>query len=667
MHEESSQDSSHQDRTLTQSDDRRKEMLRRLAAPGAWTPPARVPGYELIRPLGRGSFGEVWLALAANTRREVAVKIFTRERGVDWDLLHSEVEKMASVATERRIVQLLEVGWEGERPYFVMEYLPGGSLAETLDRGRVQPDQALELCRQVAEALVYLHSKAILHCDLKPANVLLDGRGGIRLGDLGQARARNERGSVAGTLFYMAPEQAVPGAQPDVRSDLYSLGAILFALITGRPPHATEKNSRELAGSSSVTDRLEKYRRLLLTSPSPLDSPDLAGLDRPLLDILKGCLSADPAGRFRNAQQVLNAVARRTQRRQQKPLLIFSLVAPLLLWAGLAGLGYGALEAGMSSAREALEQQSLASHLATAQMAAAAVDYHLSAVERRVSREAADPELARRIASGAPLPELQAYSDRLYETYKARQFFSWVISDHRATALARSPFDERVVGSSYAYREWFSGRVESTQGDLPIDVEPRQDVGLTQAFRSTAEGSPLLVSVAAPVRAEESNTTVGVLAAMVQLETFQEWLEGAERADAGGCPERLVLLLDRGQLVRHPCPGGGAESRLPMATYGESDGVRRLLEAAETGGSAAMVSESFIDPLRPGQIYLAAASRLQRHPDWLCLVLQERPRALAPLGTLDGNVRDLAMLGTGVGLVMLLALYFLLFRLIRRV
>ncbi len=670
-----------QDETLPQSDQDLQAALERAersAGRGAVDAPAQIPGYELIRPLGRGAFGEVWLALAGNTRREVAIKIFTRRSGLDWQLLRREVEKMAAVATERRVVQLLEVGWEGEHPYFVMELLPGGSLAEALDGVRPPVEKSVGYFREVAEALVYLHSKAIIHCDLKPANVLLDGHGGIRLGDFGQARARHERGSVAGTLFYMAPEQATLNARPDVRSDLYSLGAILFALLTGHPPHATSENSRELASSSTVTDRLEKYRRLLQSAESPLQHPDIQRLDKPLQSILRRCLDPDPAERFANAQQVLDAVDARQRIRQQRPLLIFGLLAPLVLWVGTAALGLGAFDATVAGARATLVEQALAAGSATAKVAAAAVDYNLNGVERRVSREASRSRLVELMEkpSSSASQALQDYADELYESYRRRDFFSWVIADHNAVAQARAPFDARVVGSSYGYREWFSARVESLHGDHPVDTSPRTEPGLTLAFRSTAQGEPVLISVAAPILASPSPApevlspapgalspapeVLGVVAATLHLETFHEWLGRAESLRPESCPERMILLLNRGQLVRHPCPSSTAPP-LPVsaAEFFDRPSVQELLS------SESLTHAEFEDPLNPGTEYLAVAARLQGHPDWTALVLEEKANALAPLRDLARGLRKLAAVGLAVGLLMVLCLYALLFRVIR--
>ena len=667
------------DETLPQSDRQLQAALQRAGRnPAAFEAPAKIIGYELIRPLGRGAFGQVWLAVADNTRREVAIKVFTRRSGLDWELLRREVEKMAAVATERRVVQLLEVGWEGEHPYFVMEFLPGGSLADALEEEQPDVETSLGYFREIAEALVYLHGKAIIHCDLKPANVLLDDHGGIRLADFGQARARHERGSVGGTLFYMAPEQATLKARSDVRSDLYSLGAILFALITGRPPHATKENSRELASSSTVTDRLEKYRQLLQSDPSPLQHPAIQRLDKRLQSILRRCLHPDAAKRFANAQQVLDAVDARRQVRQQRPLLIFGLLAPLVLWVGTAALGFGAFDATVGSARATLVEQALAANSATAKVAAAAVDYNLSGVVRRVSREASRPRLESLVAqAGSDSKALQDYADDLYDSYRQRHFFSWVIADRQAVALARAPFDSRVVGSPYGYREWFSGRVESLQGgDQPVISSPRTEIGLTLAFRSTAEGEPVLISVAAPIfggipsvpSAPSAGSLfspsppepLGVLAATLHLETFQEWLARAESFGEETCPKRMILLLTRGQLVRHPCPPDAAPP-LPVgsAQFVEQDSVRELLS------SDTLTSAEFEDPLNPGVEYLAAAAKLETHPDWTALVLEERANALAPLRNLARGLRKLAWIGMAVGLLMVLSLYALLFRVIR--
>src|SRR3990172_11811711 len=194
-------------------------------------PRPEVAGYEMERQLGAGSYGEVWLAIHKNTGRKVAIKFFSRFKGLDWPLLKREVGKLVEVVSERRVVHLLHVGWDADPPYYVMEFLSGGSLADRLSGRTLPVRDAVAVVREVGEALVYVHGKAILHCDLKPANVLLDGRGRARLVDFGQARLGSEAGPALGTLFYMAPEQTDPHAIPDARWDVYALGALLYTML----------------------------------------------------------------------------------------------------------------------------------------------------------------------------------------------------------------------------------------------------------------------------------------------------------------------------------------------------------------------------------------------------------------------------------------------------
>ncbi|MHC4181176.1 MAG: serine/threonine-protein kinase, partial [Planctomycetota bacterium] len=169
-------------------------------------PPTQVPGYEAERFLGVGAYGEVWVARERNTGRRVAIKFYAHRGGLDWSLLSREVEKLAFLFADRYVVQLLGVGWESEPPYYIMEYLERGSLAERLQQGPIPVGEAVELFRDVAIGLVHAHGKGVLHCDLKPANILLDQDHKPRMADFGQSRLSTEQVPALGTLFYMAPE-----------------------------------------------------------------------------------------------------------------------------------------------------------------------------------------------------------------------------------------------------------------------------------------------------------------------------------------------------------------------------------------------------------------------------------------------------------------------------
>ena len=189
-------------------------------------PPGKAPGYEVQRCLGTGAYGEVWVATDRVTGRRVAIKFYLHRGGLDWTLLSREVEKLVFLSADRYVVQLLDVGWHAEPPYYVMEYVENGSLDDLLnERGTLPPEEAVVLFREIAVGLTHAHGKGVLHCDLKPANILLDQDRRPRLADFGQSRLSHEQTPALGTLFYMAPEQADLNALPDARWDVYAFGA----------------------------------------------------------------------------------------------------------------------------------------------------------------------------------------------------------------------------------------------------------------------------------------------------------------------------------------------------------------------------------------------------------------------------------------------------------
>lgn len=649
------------DLTLDQDADHQDES-RRLSKTDIPIPPRfEIPGYTLERPVGRGTFGEVWLAHAHNTGRKVAVKVFTGQRGLDFPLLKREVGKLAKVVSERRIVQLLEVGWDAEHPYYVMEYLEGGSLADRLKDGPLSVDEAVPLFREVADGLMYLHGRAILHCDLKPANVLLDARGHVRLADFGQARLTEEEGPIGGTLFYLAPELAHPQARPDARSDVYALGAVLYAMLIGKPPYANEVTNRSLASSGTVRERMERYAAVLDGADMPREHHKHPDIDGDLAAIIDGCLARDPEKRFGSAHEVLEALERRDRRRSQRPLLTFGLLGPLVLTVVLLVFSFIAFETAERGAREALVEQTLAGDRALADITAAAVDRNLSAVQRRVGREARSDPLRRLLAdhhSGRREPaqvthEIQTIITELYARYRDRHFFSWLVADANGVVLARMPEDSMVIGQGFAYREWFTGRPE-----LPVEQAhlgtPRDAPGLTLAFESRAEGHPLLVSVAAPIVAPDSDEILGVAAATLHLQTFNEWLEDTEHSEPGQCPELYVLLLNRDQLVRHPCLPDG--QRPPVDGFGGRAEVAELLE------------QSMMDHFMAtdGRTSLAVAKALGENRDWWILVVQDRETALRPLVALTWRLRYLGLVAIAVGFTILAILAGLVWRVTRQ-
>jgi tRNA A-37 threonylcarbamoyl transferase component Bud32 len=204
-----------------------------------------VAGYEIVEEIGRGGMGVVYKARDPRLKRLVALKMVLAGEhagGAELERFHTEAKAVARLQ-HPGIVQIFEVGEHDGKPFIALEYVGGGSLAERLRRGPVPVAEAVELMIALAGAVQAAHAAGVVHRDLKPANVLLTEAGQPKVGDFGLAKfldaaARHTAsGAVLGTPSYMAPEQAGTGlGKVGPATDVYALGAILYELLTGRPP-----------------------------------------------------------------------------------------------------------------------------------------------------------------------------------------------------------------------------------------------------------------------------------------------------------------------------------------------------------------------------------------------------------------------------------------------
>ncbi|MBL8289295.1 MAG: serine/threonine protein kinase [Rubrivivax sp.] len=201
-----------------------------------------LAGYRIERLLGRGGLGSVHLALD-RTGAPVALKLFDlrSDAGDDRHLFEREVG-LSRRLRHPGIVAIVDAGQAGGLAFIAMEYVAGGDLAHRSGHGQpMAAARAVSIAARVAQALAHAHAHGVLHRDVKPANILVDEAAGeVKLGDFGLARLadlqRSRTGAFAGTPAYMSPEHLAEGAQ-DARADLYSLGVVLFELLTGRLPH----------------------------------------------------------------------------------------------------------------------------------------------------------------------------------------------------------------------------------------------------------------------------------------------------------------------------------------------------------------------------------------------------------------------------------------------
>ncbi len=270
--------------------------LRKSSAPIASAPlPRKFDRFELVEELGRGGMGVVYKAWDPELQRHVALKMILRGQHASADDLtrFRQEAKSAAGLTHPNIIPVFHVGECEGQAFFCLKFIAGPTLAQVVADGPLPQRQAAEILRDIARAVQHAHEHGVMHRDLKPSNVLLDDQRRPLVTDFGLAKrfagdpSITGTGAILGTPSYMAPEQAEGRGSTSPASDIYSLGAILYELLTGRPPFL----------ASSPVDTLLLVRSEEAVRPKLLNP----NIDLDLELICRKCLEKSPAHRYASA------------------------------------------------------------------------------------------------------------------------------------------------------------------------------------------------------------------------------------------------------------------------------------------------------------------------------------------------------------------------------
>lgn len=532
-----------------------------------------IGSHRLGPKIGQGSQGEVYAAYDTRTGRTVALKLlYSRQRSA------SEIRASARV-DHPNIVPIYEAGEHEGMPYFTMKLLANSLADEWHWRWYfIDPRAAARLVEMIARAVHHLHQQFYMHRDLKPANILLDEAGTPYVGDFGVAtRIDDTQATIAGTRRYMAPEQL--DGPPTVQGDIYSLGVVLYELLTFQQPFAGEHTAELVREIKERPPRDPCELR-------PALHPDLARL-------CMRCLAKDPAERPASALALAEALRRYLQgdlpedapwRRRVWRWCVRHMALAGLLVAVLTFIAVMIpTTVSLVHQHEATKQARLGvSNMNSAAMVAGTVQAHLDVMSNDVTQSARDAELVAALRAGDTAGLLGACA-RFYETYDITRgrdksvnspFDAWFVLDAQGVLRAQEGRERVIVTSrNYEWRDYFQGALA-----LGRRGEPPGQAYVSKVFKSENDQRHKF-ALSAPIF--DQGRLIGVLVAAV-----------ATSAKLGSLsiesPDSLITLAGPRDHERHHVPAATHVLFLHQRhRYGDADPIESAeveqLEAASRG------------------------------------------------------------------------------------
>ncbi len=617
------------------------------------TPPLRVPGYEQEQFLGHGAFGEVWKAVDCNSGRQVAIKFYSQRGGLDWSHMTREVEKLQYLFSDRYVVQLFDVGWEADPPYYVMEYMAQGSLEDRLNAGGMAVAEAVKSIREITIGLGHAHDKGILHCDLKPSNIMLDQDGRPRLADFGQARLKHERAPILGTLFYMAPEQADLSSPPDARWDVYALGAMLYRMVSGELPYFSDEVAKEISSRESLPDRLKSYTELVTKQPKPTAHRRNPRVDKQLANLIDRCLELEPARRLPNVQSILQALDLRESRRSQRPMMLVGLLGPLIAISLLACASVLLFRHTMNTASSSILNRTAESNQFAASSIADRFALEVDKRWRALEQEAQSTQLKGALQNTVSQAELQTWLENKHALWNSQfttetQAAYWFVLDSDGRVRAISPRSDSLVGSYFGYREYFHGQGRELSAHDPV---PQMITGphRSNVFRSQPD-NVAAVAFSVPIvdsANDDAPQRLGILAMETAMGNFAEF-EGSRNQLSVLIDLRVDPTNQAGLIVEHPLFKSQEDvARIPF--YLDNKQLERIqsITARDSpsqpespqGGSTLFDYQDPVERIQSSNRWLASVSpvRVARgdgrriDTDWAIVIQERLEETLAPL------------------------------------